>query len=471
MTTVSNNDLRKQFAAAMSTMYQQEVPLYGSLKDLVESINSDELDNNRELADQLMATRGLTRLAEERHGAIRLGTAKELSIIRRLFAVMGMSPVGYYDLSVAGIPVHSTAFRPLSHDDLSINAFRVFTSLLRLDLIKDKFLCKKVKEVLSLRNICSSRLLALISQFESSGDFTQSDANTFIEEALDVFRWHQEAAVDAALYQELLQQHPLIADVVSFKGPHINHLTPATLNIDRAQREMPQRGISAKAVIEGPPKRCCPILLRQTSFKALSEKVVFPATKDNKGEISEEHESALRAHTARFGEIEQRGLALTPKGQALYDRLLCQTRTRIIPDGDGNNAEQYNAILSEEFTVFPDDYPTIRQQGLAYFYFSVEGKLINKPMDHQHGIDSLIESGHVRFDPILYEDFLPVSAAGIFQSNLGVESAGAITGLSRQDEFERALGVTVENIFEHYEEIQKKSIEECLGFFVAGEPM
>ncbi|MFT6221640.1 MAG: putative glyoxalase superfamily metalloenzyme YdcJ, partial [Candidatus Endobugula sp.] len=133
MTTVSNNDLRKQFAAAMSTMYQQEVPLYGSLKDLVESINSDELDNNRELADQLMATRGLTRLAEERHGAIRLGTAKELSIIRRLFAVMGMSPVGYYDLSVAGIPVHSTAFRPLSHDDLSINAFRVFTSLLRLD--------------------------------------------------------------------------------------------------------------------------------------------------------------------------------------------------------------------------------------------------------------------------------------------------------------------------------------------------
>jgi uncharacterized glyoxalase superfamily metalloenzyme YdcJ len=25
----------------------------------------------------------------------------------------------------------------------------------------------------------------------------------------------------------------------------------------------------------------------------------------------------------------------------------------------------------------------------------------------------------VRFDPVIYEDFLPVSAAGIFQSNLG----------------------------------------------------
>jgi uncharacterized glyoxalase superfamily metalloenzyme YdcJ len=27
-------------------------------------------------------------------------------------------------------------------------------------------------------------------------------------------------------------------------------------------------------------------------------------------------------HSARFGEIEQRGVALTPKGRALYDRLL-----------------------------------------------------------------------------------------------------------------------------------------------------
>ncbi len=33
-------------------------------------------------------------------------------MLRRLFAVMGMAPVGYYDLSVAGVPVHSTAFRP-----------------------------------------------------------------------------------------------------------------------------------------------------------------------------------------------------------------------------------------------------------------------------------------------------------------------------------------------------------------------
>lgn len=38
---------------------------------------------------------------------------------------------------------------------------------------------------------------------------------------------------------------------------------------------MPQRGINPKAVVEGPPTRNCPILLRQTSFKALEEEVSF----------------------------------------------------------------------------------------------------------------------------------------------------------------------------------------------------
>nr|WP_198028169.1 DUF1338 family protein [Bradyrhizobium murdochi] len=34
-------------------------------------------------------------------------------------------------------------------------------------------------------------------------------------------------------------------------------------------------------------------------------------------------------------------------------------------------------------------------------------------------VDELVATGHLRVDPIVYEDFLPVSAAGFFQSNLG----------------------------------------------------
>ena len=93
----------------------------------------------------------------------------------------------------------------------------------------------------------------------------------------ETFRWHSEATVTAETCQALHDAHRLIADVVCFAGPHINHLTPRTLDIDALQAAMPGRGIPAKEVVEGPPRRKHPILLRQTSFKALEEPVRFLA--------------------------------------------------------------------------------------------------------------------------------------------------------------------------------------------------
>ena len=99
----------------------------------------------------------MDRISEERHGAIRVGTPAELAMLRRVFAVMGMYPVGYYDLSEAGVPVHSTAFRPVGDAALKINPFRVFTSLLRLDLIADTQLREEARKTLQARQIFSPR--------------------------------------------------------------------------------------------------------------------------------------------------------------------------------------------------------------------------------------------------------------------------------------------------------------------------
>ena len=103
---VSPDDIRTRFRAPCP-MYRQEVPQYGTLLDLVADINADVLAGSPELRDSLARSASLERLNLERHGAIRLGTAAELATMRRVFAVMGMEPVGYYDLSVAGIgPFH-----------------------------------------------------------------------------------------------------------------------------------------------------------------------------------------------------------------------------------------------------------------------------------------------------------------------------------------------------------------------------
>lgn len=482
-TFINSDDIRHDFSIAMSEMYQKEVPLYGDLIDLVSEVNTEVLNKQPEIRQQLEHTGEIDRLGMERHGAIRLGTAAELSMMRRLFAVMGMYPVGYYDLVPAGVPVHSTAFRAIDTQSLNKSPFRVFTSLLRLDLIDDEALKQEAIAALDKRTIFTDNVINLIKRFEEQGGLTAEDAKQFVKEALETFRWHDNTPVSKVLYQQLLSQHGLIADVVGFKGPHINHLTPRTLDIDAVQAGMRAKGIPPKAIIEGPPRRRCPILLRQTSFKALEEAVSF---KNPNGGYETGH------HTARFGEIEQRGVALTPKGRALYDQLLSQARRQLAVTPNTDNASEYYQILESAFAAFPDDYQTLHNEGLAYFYYqAVDSDTDSEPtldsIDVENVNDSLskrvvtdlLKQGMIRLEPIVYEDFLPVSAAGIFQSNLYDDSTNDNENDNEKDEhrskqskdkghankeaFENALGAQVYDELALYQTLQAQSLKACLA--------
>ena len=452
---VSPDEIRKGFSKAMSDMYRDEVPLYGALMELVAETNAHVLDTQPLLAQQLQRTGEIQRLDMERHGAIRLGTATELATIRRLFAVMGMQPVGYYDLTPAGVPVHSTAFRAVHEQALQTSPFRVFTSLLRLELIENLDLRAFAETALAKRSIFTSGALALIEKAENQGGLNAQDADEFIRQALETFRWHHTATVTGAQYQQLSDQHRLIADVVAFKGPHINHLTPRTLDIDQVQAAMPGKGITPKAVIEGPPRRHCPILLRQTSFKALDEPIAFT--------------DAQGSHSARFGEIEQRGVALTPKGRALYDQLLNAARDALGAFPNEGNAARYVKLMEQHFQAFPDNHAQMREQGLAYYrYFPTEqGLAARGSADQPRTLEALIAAGHIDVEPLVYEDFLPVSAAGIFQSNLGDAAQSHYAANSNQAEFEQALGQRTIDELKLYGETQQRSIDECTQALLA----
>ncbi|NHI00837.1 VOC family protein [Oceanimonas sp. MB9] len=441
---VSADNIRTLFSDAMSRMYQQEVPQYGTLVRLVADINEQVLAREPALHEQLQQQGELERLSLERHGAIRVGTADELHMLRRIFAIMGMQPVSYYDLSEAGVPVHSTAFRPVDPASLQRNPFRIFTSLLRLELIEDDALRQQAEAILARRDIFTPKARALVDVAEAQGGLTDAQAQEFVAEVLETFRWHRHATVDHASYQALQDSHRLIADVVCFHGPHINHLTPRTLDIDAVQQHMPAAGISPKAVIEGPPRRRCPILLRQTSFTALEEPVLFAGEQAG-------------THTARFGEIEQRGMALTPKGRALYDELLARSRQAPAqPDNDGHQRQ-----LVDIFADFPDDEASLRQQRLGYFRYELTdaGRQPAARGADVSDMETLIEAGLVQASPITYEDFLPVSAAGIFQSNLGSASHQAYRQNASKAAFERALGCPVIDEFGLYADMQDASIQ------------
>lgn len=441
--TITADEIREHFSQAMSAMYQQEVPQYGTLLELVADVNLAVLENNPRLHEQLANADELARLNVERHGAIRVGTAEELATLRRMFAIMGMYPVSYYDLSQAGVPVHSTAFRPVDDAALARNPFRIFTSLLRLELIASDELRQRAAEILAKRDIFTPRCRELIAQHEESGAFTPGEAREFVREALETFRWHSHATVDDETYHALQNEHRLIADVVCFPGCHINHLTPRTLDIDRVQALMPECGIVPKALIEGPPRREVPILLRQTSFKALEEPVIFAG--EHKG-----------THSARFGEIEQRGIALTPKGRALYDRLLNEA-------GVGKDNLHHQRHLQDVFSQFPDSEFLLRQQGLAWFRYRLTpaGESHRQAFGPGDDPQPLIERGWLIAQPIIYEDFLPVSAAGIFQSNLGNETQARSHGNASRDAFDAALGCPVLDEFALYQQAEDRSKRRC----------
>lgn len=457
-TFVSPEYIRNRFSTIMSDMYKNEVPLYGELLDLVHEINDNVISTSKEVKEQLVHTGEITRLNMERHGAIRLGKPYELFTMRRLFKVMGMFPLGYYDLATAGVPVHATAFRAIENTALNQAPFRVFTSLLRLDLISDEGLRNNIETILENRQIFTKKALELIDKNEKNGGLNKEDAEIFIQEALQTFRWHDTATVDYEMYEALLGQHRLIADVVAFKGPHINHLTPRTLDIDKVQTSMEARNITPKDIIEGPPTRKCPILLRQTSFKALTEKVIFKDNAKNK---------KIGEHKARFGEIEQRGAALTQKGLDLYNKLLGKTRKTIGGSPNAENATEYNQLLKENFKSFPDTYEELQSKKLAFFHYFTTDKSKNIAKDKTYtksDVNQLLKDNYLTVEPLVYEDFLPVSAAGIFASNLGTDDAKhEYNESSNQSLFEKDLGEPVYELMKWYENIQNETINKCLA--------
>jgi uncharacterized glyoxalase superfamily metalloenzyme YdcJ len=104
-------------------------------------------------------------------------------------------------------------FRPIDDAALCRNPFRIFTSLLRLELIETSR-CANVRRKFCLTETSSPRCLALLDLYESEAIVEQ--AQEFVQEALETFRWHRHATVDQETYLALHNEHRLIADVVCF---------------------------------------------------------------------------------------------------------------------------------------------------------------------------------------------------------------------------------------------------------------
>ncbi|MGY5078635.1 2-oxoadipate dioxygenase/decarboxylase [Streptomyces nigrescens] len=443
--------LRAAFARRLSDMYGREVPAYTTLVDVSHEVNEEVLREQGADAERLGS---IGRVTAERHGAIRVGTPEELQQVARVFGALGMHPVGFYDLreaAASAIPVVSTAFRPVDGQELARNPFRVFTSMLTPadPRFFDPDLRARLENFLAGRQLFPPELLALADRAEAAGELSDTDAERFLHLAVQVFELSPEP-VDKAWYETLEQVSAVAADIGGVRSTHINHLTPRVLDIDALYRRMTERGIEMIDTIQGPPRWKGPdVLLRQTSFRALAEP---RALRTPDGSVIS---GALRV---RFGEVEARGIALTRQGRARYDALLARVDELAARDPQADRADVARALWAAEL---PDTEQALAAQGLAHFTYHV---VPDRPADGSRppaGLDELLSQGWVRAEPLVYEDFLPRSAAGIFQSNLSDEGSRHHdrTGIAYDSAWlSGAIGREVLDPFDLYEEQQNRSL-------------
>lgn len=403
--------LRAAFARSLSAMYGTEVPAYNTLVEVSTAVNADHLAAHPDTAQRLGS---IDRVTAERHGAIRVGTAKELAQVAQIFAALGMEPVGFYDLrgsEATSLPIVSTAFRPVGRDALALNPFRVFTSVLVTEDRRyfDPDLTEELDAFLASRTLFGDDVLALAARAEAEGGLSEADAEDFLRGATACFELADDP-VDRDWYARLSAISGVAADIGGVPTTHINHLTPRVLDIDDLYARMTARGITMIDEVQGPPLWDGPdVLLRQTSFKALAERRRF---RERDGSIVE------GALSVRFGEVEQRGIALTRTGRDLYDAMIADADARSVGATPGERADVLRAVWRERL---PADEQGLADAGLAHFTYTPAPE---RPAgDPPRALSELVAGGWLTRTPIVYEDFLPRSAAGIFASNL--DSAGS----------------------------------------------
>ncbi len=401
-------ELRAEFALRLAALYGDEVPAYNTLVEVSQAVNEDYIRKNGHDAERLGSVQ---RITAERHGAIRVGSARELAQVARVFAAFGMYPVGFYDLrdaSKSSVPVVSTAFRPTDAEELAKNPFRVFTSMLAHDDRRffDEETERQLEAFIGARTLFSEELLELADKASSQQELDEYEAGRLLDLATAAFKLSPEP-VDHDWYFKLERISAVAADIGGVPSTHINHLTPRVLDIDELYIRMQARGIAMIDEIQGPPKWDGPdVLLRQTSFRALAEERLF------RHEDREVRPGSLRV---RFGEVEQRGIALTERGRDVYDRMVAEVDARLAAAPAGTTRIDVATDVWRE--SLPDTEKELALQGLAYFTYRVADPT-RAPKNDSATLRDLIENGAVVPEPIVYEDFLPRSAAGIFQSNL-----------------------------------------------------
>jgi len=474
----------------------------------------------------------LNKTSGERHGAIRIGRADEYRWIGRFFAQFAMQPHNFYDMTNLGPksqPIIATAFRSTYAPEHRVFTSLLMTNYFapqtqqRIEAIlaKRDVFGETAKELIEkgerqggldwadaqvLIKEATTRIFKWTGQASDYQLYKElSDAGFKIAADIACFeRHHLNHLTPNTFCMDLFTSAMKFCmgefSVDAFKTRAINALTRLASAADRDFMHLTFKHIAYETIdgfkhgtlpngaialavdaitsrlqaddlqlsklkhagfkdfTEG-PSGDTPILLRQDAYKALTEAITF---------TNPDGTTTNATHTARFGEIEQRGFACTPKGRTLYDDCLAQADAARDknPTIVKTDFAAYETLFAAPFKPFPKSVTALLKAGLIYATYSPTAKgLAAKGTITTVDMHTLVEQGFASCEGLRYEDFLPVSAAGIFASNLnqyGTQSTAHVKPTYMQSDLEGVLGKPIIDAALVYAAMHARSILDTL---------
>jgi uncharacterized glyoxalase superfamily metalloenzyme YdcJ len=470
----------------------------------------------------------LDRTSGERHGAIRIGKSIEYRWIGRFFAAFAMEPHNFYDMTNVGSksqPIIATAFRSSLNPEHRVFTSLLQTDYFdaemgaRIDALlasrevfsaRAKALIEKgeregglnwadanalieeatgtifkwtgtARDLPLYKQLCDAgfKIAADIACFDSH-HLNHLTPNTFCIDLYTAAMKHAMGEMDSAAFAaratlalsriaqrsdrhslRLQFRHFSTQEIAAFATVPVQESIVAGVVRGLVER-FSQPDVALKLLkhagykdfTEGPCESV-PILLRQDAYKALTEPVVFR---------NDDGTTVAAVHTARFGEIEQRGYATTESGRELYDRCLAvaDAAREKDPSLPKKDFAAYEKLYADPFAPFGTTLTELvaRQQVYVRFVPTQAGKAAKGTIGDLN-IAELINGGYVTIEGLRYEDFLPVSAAGIFASNLnqyGTQSTAKTKPKYTQAQLEQVLGRPIICSDAVYRALQARSV-------------
>lgn len=487
-----------------------------------------------------MTDEELEKTSGERHGAIRIGRQDEYRWVARFFAQFGMEPHNFYDMTAIGAksqPIIATAFRSRVNPDHRVFTSLLMTDyfdpatrtriegvLAGRQVFSDaaKQLIEKAErqggldwnDATALIREGTERIFkwtarardhALYKELCDTGFKIAADIACFERHHLnhltpntlcmDVYTAGMKFCL-GEMDEAAFRSRAIVAltHLAAFAGRdwmrlHFKHMPRERIDALGAGRadardvaafveelvarlKKPDLNLKAlkhngfKDFTEGPSEDT-PIFLRQDAYKALTEPVAF---------TNPDGSTTQTVHTARFGEIEQRFYACTPRGRKLYDECLAiaDAAREADPKIVTRDFAAYERLYAEPFKKFPKTLAELVDRGLVYAKYSPTNEGLAKksklpvrgPRSPHEAVRDLVRSGHAQMEGLRYEDFLPVSAAGIFASNLsqyGTKSTAYQRPTYTQSQLEEIMGIKIIDTDAQYRDLERASIDETLA--------